>query len=243
MATAPPPLYWPYPPEKVGTWPGDYPGHTGTDWPMPYGTPIPATSDSLVVFAGDDGLGGLTVDLIRSDGLVQRFGHMSQIWVRVGQRVAAGNTIGLVGSTGNSTGNHLHWELRWDRAWNGGSWVDPRNLTILNFGQEEDDMFTDDDRARMKRIESKINACYDAIFLRTATSQGYHAGLLAMLNAVYDSQFLEKETSRGTPGGTLTNDRISLENQADMIAKLFQIMAILGIPVEGGEEGDNDSKE
>lgn len=148
MASAPI-LYWPYPPEQVGTWVGGYLGHQGTDWPKPTGTPVPATSDGVIEFAGDDGLGGQTIDLRRDDGLVQRFGHLSSIWVKVGQRVVAGNTIGLVGSTGNSTGPHLHWELRWDREWNGGDWVDPRTLDPMTFGavpddreheEEEDDM-------------------------------------------------------------------------------------------------------
>lgn len=145
MATAN--LYWPYPPNEVGTWIWGYPGHQGTDWPKPTGTAIPATSDGVVVFAGDDGLGGLTVDLQRGDGLIQRFGHMSRILVSVGQRVTAGQTIGLVGSTGNSTGPHLHWELRWDRVWNGGRVVDPRTMNPSTFGSnptqstesEEDD--------------------------------------------------------------------------------------------------------
>lgn len=134
MATAN--LYWPYPPSQVGTWIWGYPGHQGTDWPKPTGTPVPATSDGTIVFAGDDGLGGLTIDLQRGDGLIQRFGHLSQIWVKVGQRVAAGNTIGLVGSTGNSTGPHLHWELRWDRLWNGGRVVDPRTMNPATFGSD-----------------------------------------------------------------------------------------------------------
>lgn len=133
MATAN--LYWPYPPSQVGTWIWGYPGHQGTDWPKPTGTPVPATSNGVIVFAGDDGLGGLTIDLQRGDGLIQRFGHLSQIWVRVGQNVTAGQTIGLVGSTGNSTGPHLHWELRWDRLWNGGRVVDPRTMNPSTFGE------------------------------------------------------------------------------------------------------------
>lgn len=128
------PLYWPFPPSQIGTPIWGYPGHQGTDWPKPTGTPVPSTSDGSIVFAGDDGLGGQTIDLQRDDGLIQRFGHLSAIWVKVGQRVKAGNTIGLVGSTGNSTGPHLHWELRWDRVWNGGRVVNPRDMNPLSFG-------------------------------------------------------------------------------------------------------------
>lgn len=132
-------LYYPLPPGGVIEWPGTRPAgwapHWGTDWPTPVGTPVPATSDGTIVFVGDDGLGGLTVDLLRDDGLLQRFGHLSQYRVEFGQRVVAGRVIGLSGNTGASTGPHLHWELRWDRRWSGGAWVDPRSLRPVTFGR------------------------------------------------------------------------------------------------------------
>ncbi len=51
------------------------------------------------------------VDL-HCDGTTTRYAHQSQAWVRPGQQVAAGQVIGLVGSTGASTGPHLHFEVR-----------------------------------------------------------------------------------------------------------------------------------
>lgn len=145
MATAPP-LYWPYPPSIVREWPGTRPAgwapHWGTDFAVSAGTPVPATSDGVIVFAGDDGLGGYTIDLLRSDGLLQRFGHLT--WgsqrVQVGTVVKAGQTIALSGYSGavvpkGPDGAHLHWELRWDRAWSAGKWVDPRTLGPLELGQ------------------------------------------------------------------------------------------------------------
>jgi len=97
-----------------------------------------ATSDGTIVYVGDDGLGGMTVDLLRGDGLLQRFGHLSAYRVRNNQPVRAGDVIALSGNTGMSTGPHLHWELRWDRKWVGGKWVDPRNITppLLNFNDK-----------------------------------------------------------------------------------------------------------
>ena len=217
-------LFWPFPPSQIGTPIWGYPGHQGTDWPKPTGTPVPATSNGTIVFAGDDGLGGNTIDLQRDDGLIQRFGHLSAIWVKVGQRVNAGNTIGLVGSTGNSTGPHLHWELRWDRLWTGGRVVNPWTLnpqTFVTPPQEEDDMFTDADRKLLRETAAKANASYDALFKEGPTSRGSSAGVLKVLGqiegpikATYDAQFKETETSRGTPGGTLVNDRIILEQLA-----------------------------
>ena len=45
-------------------------------------------------------------------GVATLYGHMSSLVAKNGQTVAAGETIGKVGSTGNSTGNHLHFEVR-----------------------------------------------------------------------------------------------------------------------------------
>lgn len=132
-------LFYPLPPERVIEWPGTRPAgwapHWGTDWPTPVGTPVPATSDGTIVYVGDDGLGGMTVDLLRDDGLLQRFGHLSEYRVGVGRRVAAGRTIALSGNTGASTGPHLHWELRRDRLWSAGAWIDPRSLRPSTFGR------------------------------------------------------------------------------------------------------------
>lgn len=140
MATNSNVLYWPLPVSLVTEWPASpgRPSHTGTDFKCAVGTPIPATSDGTIVYVGDDGLGGRTVDLLRADGLLQRFGHLSRYLVQYGQFVKAGTPVGLSGNTGMSTGPHLHWELRWDRAWTGGNWVDPRTLSPLSFEGEND---------------------------------------------------------------------------------------------------------
>lgn len=155
------PIHWPYPTALVTEWPGasslvTRPNHYGTDFGVAQGTPVPATIDGNVVWAGDDGLGAWCIELRRDDGLIVRFGHLSRIDVRAGQRVSAAQKIGLSGGAqgtpgaGNSTGPHLHWELRWDRLWSGGAWVDPRTLNPLDPGasQEEDDMYSDADRKR-----------------------------------------------------------------------------------------------
>lgn len=96
---------------------------------------------------------------------------------------------------------------------------------------EEDDMFSDADRAVLNNIakQTSLNqAIYDALFKRGETSQGYHAGVLPMLNAVYDAQFKETETSRGTPGGTLVSLR-------EVISALEEVKSLIESNTDSGE--------
>ena len=66
---------------------------------------------------------GQTVVIDHGNGLTTRYGHLSDIGVRVGQRVRAGFVVGKVGTTGRSTGPHLHYETRVS-----GEAVDPRKF-------------------------------------------------------------------------------------------------------------------
>ncbi|SCL29328.1 Murein DD-endopeptidase MepM and murein hydrolase activator NlpD, contain LysM domain [Micromonospora rhizosphaerae] len=98
--------------------------HPGVDLAAPIGTPILAAADGRVTRAGwYGGYGNYTcIDHGRADGqrLSTCYGHQSRLLVSPGQRVRAGQVIGLVGSTGASTGPHLHFEVRL-----GGRPVDP----------------------------------------------------------------------------------------------------------------------
>ena len=87
--------------------------HTGLDYPAPAGTPVVAGAAGRVTFAGWNvgGYGRLVV-VAHGSGVRTFSAHLSRIDVVVGQRVAAGAQLGLVGSTGASTGPHLHWEVR-----------------------------------------------------------------------------------------------------------------------------------
>ena len=140
-----PQVFWPFPTSTVTEWPASpgRPNHWGTDFGIPQGTPLRATVDGTIVRHNNDGLGAYVLDIISDDGLLVRNGHLSRMDVSTGQRVSAGQVIGLTGGrpgtpgAGYSTGPHLHWELRWDRAWSGGRWVDPRKMNppVVNFGE------------------------------------------------------------------------------------------------------------
>jgi murein DD-endopeptidase MepM/ murein hydrolase activator NlpD len=86
--------------------------HAGIDIAASPGTPIVAPADGIVSFVGfDQGYGKiLTID--HGYGVTTRYGHASQIFVRMGQRVSRFDVVASVGSTGRSTGPHLHYEVR-----------------------------------------------------------------------------------------------------------------------------------
>jgi len=87
-------------------------GHNGLDFGVVVGTPIKATMDGKVIYAGwnDQGYGNLVI--VENGDYRTYYAHLSSIPVAVGEAVSAGNTIGLSGNTGNSTGPHLHYEIR-----------------------------------------------------------------------------------------------------------------------------------
>jgi murein DD-endopeptidase MepM/ murein hydrolase activator NlpD len=85
--------------------------HPGIDLAAPTGTPIFAANGGTVIFAGRSNWGyGLAV-VISSGPFFTLYGHMSQVNVSCGQVVGTGQSVGAVGSTGNSSGPHLHFEI------------------------------------------------------------------------------------------------------------------------------------
>jgi murein DD-endopeptidase MepM/ murein hydrolase activator NlpD len=87
--------------------------HAGVDIPAPLATPVAAAGDGEVVYAGwRDGGWGNEVTIAHGHGIRAMYAHLSAVGVAVGQHVEAGETIGLVGATGDATGPHLHFELR-----------------------------------------------------------------------------------------------------------------------------------
>lgn len=86
--------------------------HTGVDIAGPYGQPIIAAAEGLVIHAGWRGGYGLAVVIDHGGGLATLYAHQSSINVAEGQVVTAGQKVGSIGSTGQSTGPHLHFEVR-----------------------------------------------------------------------------------------------------------------------------------
>ena len=99
--------------------------HRGVDYAAVQGTPIYAVSDGLVAMAGPHGGNGNYIRLTHSATLGTSYSHLSRIIVSPGSRVAQGQLIGYVGSTGLSTGPHLHFEVYMN-----GQVVDPRGVTF-----------------------------------------------------------------------------------------------------------------
>ena len=87
--------------------------HQGTDFSAAAGTPVRTIGDGIVIHAGRRGGYGNTVEVRHPNGYVTRYAHLRGFagGIRSGVRVAIGQTIGYVGSTGLSTGPHLHFEV------------------------------------------------------------------------------------------------------------------------------------
>lgn len=87
--------------------------HDGVDIAAPKGSPIHATADGTVVRTGVSSSYGHFVEVAHGDGLTSFYAHMCRTaGLEPGTKVAAGEVVGYVGSTGHSTGPHLHFEIR-----------------------------------------------------------------------------------------------------------------------------------
>jgi murein DD-endopeptidase MepM/ murein hydrolase activator NlpD len=86
--------------------------HEGIDFPASIGTAIVAAASGKVVYAGYHPEYGKIIEVDHGNGLVSRYAHASQIFVKEGDLVVRGQRLGSVGSTGRSTGPHLHFEVR-----------------------------------------------------------------------------------------------------------------------------------
>lgn len=86
--------------------------HFGLDLAAAPGSPVYAPAEGVVTYASYDETYGKLVTIDHGYGVMTRFGHNSQVYVQVGQKVSRWDVISAVGSTGRSTGPHLHYEVR-----------------------------------------------------------------------------------------------------------------------------------
>ncbi len=86
--------------------------HSGIDLAAASKTPVRSATDGFALVRRERGGYGLHVVIVRDGELATLYGHLDYPLVGAGERVQAGQVIGLMGSTGNSTGPHLHFEVR-----------------------------------------------------------------------------------------------------------------------------------
>ena len=111
--------------------------HAGNDYPAPVGTPLFAIKDGTItesrwqnpkITSGEGAGYGQFIDVDHGDGTSTRYGHLSEMIVKKGDKVKAGQQIALSGNTGHSTGPHLHFEYRQK-----GEPVNPYDYGVLAF--------------------------------------------------------------------------------------------------------------
>jgi murein DD-endopeptidase MepM/ murein hydrolase activator NlpD len=123
--------------------------HAGLDFATAMGSPIYATADATVASTSyDDGGYGNYVVLTHGYGYQTLYGHMIKIKVKAGERVARGQIIGWVGSTGKSTGPHCHYEVIYK-----GNKIDPIHYFFHDLSAADYD--------RMVRIAAASNQSFD----------------------------------------------------------------------------------
>jgi murein DD-endopeptidase MepM/ murein hydrolase activator NlpD len=119
--------------------------HPGIDLAGKIGTPIYATADGTVLRAGwNSGGYGNLIEIDHGRGITTRFGHLSAILIRAGDKITRGQLIGRMGSTGRSTGSHLHYEVR----------IDGRAVNPIPFMKSTDYVLAMQQRANAAPMES-----------------------------------------------------------------------------------------
>jgi murein DD-endopeptidase MepM/ murein hydrolase activator NlpD len=122
--------------------------HNGVDYPAPSGTPVHVVANGTVTGRGWMSGGGNSVIVRHARGYETRYLHLSRYaaGISVGSRVSQGQTIGYVGSTGQSTGPHLHYEIR----------INGKAINPLKIPQEPGEPIKKDDRDAFSVVRAKV---------------------------------------------------------------------------------------
>jgi murein DD-endopeptidase MepM/ murein hydrolase activator NlpD len=97
--------------QRMDPFSGEDAFHRGVDIAAARGTKVEASADGLVLQAGPSSGYGNEILITHGSGLMTKYGHLSKIYVVVGEEVKRGQRIGAVGMTGRATGPHLHYEV------------------------------------------------------------------------------------------------------------------------------------
>jgi murein DD-endopeptidase MepM/ murein hydrolase activator NlpD len=122
-----------------------YRPHLGVDYAAPTGTPVVASGDGVIKYAGwNKGLGKV-VEIRHPNGFVTSYGHLSKIakGIRTGVRVNQKDLIGYVGSTGYATGPHLDYRVKAN-----GRYVNPLKMIVPSAQPVKKESFADFERKR-----------------------------------------------------------------------------------------------
>ena len=98
--------------ERVDPFNGEGAFHSGIDISVPYGTPVHAASDGVVMLAENMSGYGRLIEIDHGHQVSTRYGHLSGFAITPGQHVHRGQVVGYVGTTGRVTSPHLHYEVR-----------------------------------------------------------------------------------------------------------------------------------
>jgi len=122
--------------------------HLGVDYVAPRGTPVSALGDGTIQFAGYKGANGNLVILRHPKGFTTYYGHLHKIrrGIRRGARVAQGDVIGYVGSTGRATGPHLDFRMK-----KGNRFINPLRVDVPRSSGIPKNLLADYDKIRQKR--------------------------------------------------------------------------------------------
>jgi len=97
-----------------------YRPHYGVDYAAKPGTPVQATADGTVLFAGWNGLSGRMIRIRHMNHYETMYLHLQKCYVKKGDRVKGGQNIGEVGQSGEATGPHLDYRIKY-----GGTYINP----------------------------------------------------------------------------------------------------------------------
>ncbi len=97
--------------QRMDPFSGEGAFHAGVDISVPFGTRVETSADGIVLEAGPESGYGNEILIDHGYGLTTKYGHLSKIFVVVGQVLKRGQVIGAVGMTGKTTGPHLHYEV------------------------------------------------------------------------------------------------------------------------------------